>query len=137
MHAQARKTRLAMRTSCSEYGHKLPQDAGDEAWQLGEVGDHARQVVDERASLRLAVRLLEPHVLGRLGLRVGESRDPLVHTVAGQQELRQLLIEDGSEPITWVGALQTSAPLTECVNLLRDLLRVHFAHRARIRLLAT
>jgi Zn-dependent peptidase ImmA (M78 family) len=56
----------------------------------------------------------------------GWLRTLVTNFQARQQELRQLLVEDGREPIRWVGALQPTAPLHECVSLLRSVLRVQF-----------
>ena len=45
---------------------------------------------------------------------------------ARQQELRQLLSDDGRDAVRWVGALEPNASVDECVILLRDVLRLHF-----------
>lgn len=68
---------------------------------------------------------IEPRVQGWL-------RTLVTNFQARQQELRQLLAEDGREPVRWVGALQSNAPLTECVRLLRDVLSVHFEEQLAI-----
>lgn len=45
---------------------------------------------------------------------------------ARQQELRQLLLEDGREELPWVGSLDANATVGDVVTLLRSVLRVSF-----------